>query len=74
MELEITSQFDIPTSLTPGLSHLLRFHFVGCVKKVSELTNCPVVILLGTRVGFTSVEGVPNRLDLKLPSNASREW
>ena len=34
---EITSQFNVPTSLTPALSHLLCFHFVGCVKEVNNL-------------------------------------
>ena len=57
-----TSQFDIPTSLTPALIHLLCFHFVGCPKEVSNLTNCPVVSLLGTRVGSTSAEVVPKRM------------
>jgi hypothetical protein len=39
----VTSQFDVPTSLTPVLSHLFRFHCVGCVKEVSNLINHPVV-------------------------------
>ena len=61
---EITSQFDIPTSLTPAFNHLLCFHFVGCPKEVINLTNRPVVSLLGTRVVCTSAEVVPKRIDL----------
>jgi hypothetical protein len=48
------ARFDVPTSLTPVPSHLLRFHFVGCAKEVSNLINRPVVSPLGTRVGGTS--------------------
>jgi transcriptional regulator with AAA-type ATPase domain len=62
---EAASQLNIPTSLTPALSHLLRFHFVGCVKEVRNLINRPVV--------GTSAEMVPTRFDLKLPATASRE-
>ncbi len=68
---EITSQFDIPTSLTPGLSNLFRFHFVGCVNEVSNLTNRPVVSRLGTRVGGTRAEVVPKRINLKLPATGN---
>jgi hypothetical protein len=64
---ELASQLDVPTSLTPTPSHLLRFHFVGCAKEVSNLINHPVVSL-------TSAEVVPNCIDLKLPATASREW
>ncbi len=39
---EVTSQLNVPTSLTPALSHLLRFYFVGGVKEVSNLINRPV--------------------------------
>ena len=67
--LEVT-----PTSLTSAPSHLLRFHFVCCAEKVSDLTNRPVVCLLGTRVGGTSAKVVPKRIDLKLPATESREW
>ena len=70
---EVTSKLDVPTLLTPASSHLLRFHFVCCAEKVSDLTNLPVVSLLGTRVGGTSAEVVPKRIDLKLPATASRE-
>jgi hypothetical protein len=68
---EITSQFDVPTSLTPAASHLLRFHFVDCAEEVSKLINRPVVSLLGV-VG-TSAEVDPQRINLKLPATASRE-
>ena len=57
--LEVTSQLDVPTSVTPDPIHLLCFHFVGCVKEVSNLINRPVVILLDTRVSGTSAEVVP---------------
>ena len=71
--LEITSPFDAPTSLAPVLSHLLCFYFVGCAKGVSNSINRPVVSLLGTQVGGTSAEVVPERINLKLPAAASRE-
>ena len=70
---EVPNQLDVPTSLTPAPSHLLRFHFVGCAKEVSNLINHPVVSLLDTRVRGTSAEVVPQWIDLKLPSTASRE-
>jgi hypothetical protein len=44
---EVTSQLDVLTLLTSTPSHLLCFHFVCCVEKVSDLTNRPVVRLLG---------------------------
>jgi hypothetical protein len=69
---QITSQFNVPTSLTPALRHLLRFHFVGCAN--GELINRPVVSLLDTRVSGTSAEVIPERINMKLPAAASREW
>jgi len=56
---EVTSQLNVPTSLTPDPSHLLRFRFVCCAKEVIDFINHPVVSLLGTRVGGTSAEVVP---------------
>ncbi len=56
---KVTSQLDVPTSLTSVSSHLLSFHFVCCDKEFHELLNYPVVILLGTRVVGTSAEVVP---------------
>ncbi len=70
---EVTSQFDVPTSMTPTRSHLLCFHFVGCAKEVRNLINLPVVSLLDTRVGRTSAEVVPQWINLKLPTTTSRE-
>ena len=55
---EVTSQLDVPTSLTPDLSHLLPFYFVGCVKEVNNLINRPVVSLFDTRVGGTGANMV----------------
>jgi hypothetical protein len=55
---EVPSQLDVPTSLTPAPSHLLRFYFVGCAKEASNLINHPVVSLFGTRVGGTSANMV----------------
>ena len=52
---EVTSQLDVSTSLTPVPNHLLSFYFLGCAKEVSNLINRPVVNLLCTRVGGTSV-------------------
>ena len=70
---EVTSQLDVPTSLTPAPSHLLRFCFMGCAKEASKLINRPVVSLLGTRVGGTSAEVVTKRVYLKLLAPTSRE-
>jgi hypothetical protein len=54
---EIVSQLNVPTILTPDSSHLLMcFHFMCSVKEVDELMNHPVVVLLITRVGGTSVD------------------
>ena len=50
---EVTNQLNVPTSLTPVPTHLLRFYFVGSSKEVSTLINHPVVSLFGTRVGGT---------------------
>ena len=60
--------------LTPSPNHLLRFHFLGCVKEVNNLINHTVVILLDTRVGGASAEVVTKRIDLKLPTTTNREW
>jgi len=60
--LEVASQLDVPTLLTPASGHLLCFHFVCCVEKVNDLINRPVVSLLGTRVGDTSAEMIPKRI------------
>jgi hypothetical protein len=64
--LEVTSQLDVPTSLTPAPSHLLCFHFVGCAKDVSDSINRPVVTLSFTRVGGTSEDSDGH--DLAYPS------
>jgi hypothetical protein len=53
---KVGHQLDVPTMLTPVLRHLLRFHFVCCAEKVTELINRLVVNLFGTRVGGTSTE------------------
>jgi hypothetical protein len=50
-----TSQFDVPTSLTPTPNHLLCFHFVSCMKEVINLINHPVVSVLDTRLGGTTI-------------------
>jgi hypothetical protein len=70
---EVASQLDVPTSMTPAPGHLLRFHFVGCAKVVSDLINRPVVSLLGTRVDGASAEVVTKRVYLKPPATTSRE-
>jgi hypothetical protein len=69
---EAISQLDVPTSLTPASSHLLRFHFACCAEKVSDLTDRPVMFLFGTRVGGKSAKVVPKRIDLKLPASRER--
>jgi hypothetical protein len=52
-----TLMSDATRFLAPSSSHLLRFNFVCCAEKVSNLTNRPVVSLLGTRVDCTSISG-----------------
>ena len=59
--------------LTPAFNHLLCFDLVRCAKKVSKLINRPVVSLLDTRMGGTSAEVVPDRINLKLPTTAIRQ-
>ena len=70
---EVTSQLDVPTSLTPDPNHLLCFHFVGCAKEVSKLINLPVVILFGTRVSGTCVNMITQIVNHKLFATTSRE-
>ena len=36
---EVTSQLNVPTSLTPALIHLLCFYFVGGAKEVGNLNH-----------------------------------
>ncbi len=69
---EVASQLDVPTLLTPDSRHLLCFHFVCCVEKVSDLINRPVVSLLSIRVGGTSAEVVTKILELFVTTR--REW
>ena len=71
---EVTSQLNVPTSLTPAPSHLLRFYFVGCAKEVSSLINRPVVSLFGTRVGGTGTNMIAKSINSKLFATTSREW
>ena len=70
---EVTSQLDVPTSLTPAPSHLLRY-FVGCAKEVSNLIDRPVVSLFGTRVGGTGANMVAWSVYGELFATTSREW
>jgi hypothetical protein len=70
---EVGRQLYVPTSLIPAPSHLLRLHFVRCAKEVSDLISCPVVSLLGTRLGGTSAEVVTKSVYLKLLATTSRE-
>jgi hypothetical protein len=50
---EITSQFDVPTSLTPVPRHLLCSHFVGCERSVIPSTTQSCVFLTpGTNFQF----------------------
>jgi hypothetical protein len=71
---QVTSQLDVPTSLTSVPNHLLCFHFVCCPKEVSKMINNPVVNLPDTQVGGTSTEVVPQGVNLKLPGTTDREW
>ncbi len=63
---EVTSQLDVPTSLTPAPNHLLWCYFVGCVKEVSKLINHPVVSLFGTRVSGTGANMITEIVNDKL--------
>jgi hypothetical protein len=45
-DAKVASQLDVPALLTPASSHLLRFDFMCCAEKVSDLINRPVVSLL----------------------------
>jgi hypothetical protein len=67
---EVTSQFDVPTLRTPVPSHLCVFTW-WVVRKMSAIAS--TVSLLGTRVGGTSAEVVPERINLKLPATTSQE-
>ena len=60
---EVTSQLDVPTSLTPAPSHLLCFYFVGCVKEVSKLINHSVVSLFDTRVSGTGANMITENIN-----------
>jgi hypothetical protein len=51
---ELGYQLNVSTTLTPAPSHLLNFKLVGCEKLVIKVINCPIMSLLGTRVGSTS--------------------
>ena len=73
LTLEVTTQLDVPTSLTPAPSHMLCFYFEGCVKEVRKLINHPVVSLFGTRVGGTGVNMITENIDNKLCATTSRE-
>jgi hypothetical protein len=58
----VTSQLNVPTSLTSAPSQLLRFRFVCCAKEVSDLINHPVVSLRDIRVDGTNAEVVTQRI------------
>ena len=70
---KVTSQLNVPTSLTPVPNHLLRFYFVGCAKEVSKLINHPVVSLFGTRVSGTGANMIAESINSKLFATTSRE-
>ncbi len=52
--------------LSPASNDLFSFCCMRCAKKVSKLTNRPVVSLLGTRVSGTSEKMVSQGIYLKL--------
>ncbi len=70
---EVTSQLNVPTSLTPGLSHLLRFYFVGGTKEVSNLINHTVVSLFGSGMGSTGANMITKSINSKLFATTIRE-
>jgi hypothetical protein len=59
--------------LTPDFNHLVGLGFVCCEKKVSKLIDCPVVSLLGTRMGGTSTEMITRCIYQKLSTSANRK-
>jgi hypothetical protein len=59
---KVGSQLNIPKMPTPALSYVSRFHCMCCEEEVSNLVNCPVVCLLGTRMSGTSTEVVTQRV------------
>jgi hypothetical protein len=61
------------TPLTPALSRLLCLYFVGCAKQVSKLLNCPVMGLLGSRMGGTGAHMFRKSIKMKLLATTSRE-
>ena len=63
---EVTSQLNVPTSLTPANSHLLCFYFLGCVKEVSNLIKHRVVSHFGTRVGGTGANMIAKSINSKV--------
>jgi hypothetical protein len=71
---EVTSQLDVPASLTPAPCHLLRFYFVGGAKEVSNLINRPVVSLFGSGMGSTGADMIAKNINSKLFATTSREW
>ena len=71
---EVTSQLNVPTSLTPAPSHLLRFYFVGCTKEVTNVINRRVVSLFGTQVGGTGANMVAMSIYGELFATTSGEW
>ena len=66
---EVTSQLEVPTSLTPGPSHVLCFYFVGCPKEVIQLLNHPVVNPFVTGVGGTGGNMIVKRTNSQLFCN-----
>ena len=63
---EVTSQLDVPASLTPAQGHLLRFYFVGGAKEVSNLINRPVVSLFGSGMGSTGANMIAKSINSKV--------
>jgi hypothetical protein len=63
---------DIPTMSTTAFSNVLRLGAMCGAEKVSQLLNCPVMSLFGTRMRGTSTEMVCHRIHLKLPATTSR--
>jgi hypothetical protein len=60
--------------MTPALSQLLCFYFVGGAKEASNLINHPVVNLFGSGIGSTGVNMIVKIINNKLFATTSREW
>ena len=71
---DVTNQLNVPTSMTPVPSHLLRFDLARCAKEVSDLISHPVVSFFGSgTVGNTGANMISKSVKNKNFANTNRE-